>query len=112
MRELKIDISKTNRGKVQIIINKKYKYNYSFTKKNKSKIYRYTKYKTLNKCKSWHYFKRWKKKKKKKKKKKLKYDGVHNHFKQKFNIALSLTKYKIIKKKEIKKSSIPFDIKP
>jgi len=53
-----------------------------------------------------------KKKKKKKKKKKLKYDGVHNHFKQKFNIALSLTKYKIIKKKEIKKSSIPFDIKP
>jgi len=52
MEELKIDISETNRGKVQIIINKKYKYNYSYTIKNKSKVYRCTEYKTLNKCKS------------------------------------------------------------
>jgi len=48
MEELKIVISETNRGKEQIIINKKYKYNYSYTKKNKSKVYRCTEYKTLN----------------------------------------------------------------
>ena len=33
MEELKIVISETNRGKEQIIINKKYKYNYSYTKR-------------------------------------------------------------------------------
>ncbi|KAL6600895.1 hypothetical protein U3516DRAFT_802450 [Neocallimastix sp. 'constans'] len=100
--ELKIDISETNRGKEQIIINKKYKYNYSYTKKNKSKVYRCTEYKTLNKCKSYIIFND--------EKEILKYDGVHNHFEQEFNAALSLTKYRI--KKEIKKSSIPFNIKP
>ncbi|ORY81110.1 hypothetical protein LY90DRAFT_500205 [Neocallimastix californiae] len=40
----------------------------------------------------------------------LKYDGIHNHFEQEYNAALSFSKYKI--KKEIKKSSIPFNIKP
>ncbi|KAL6621785.1 hypothetical protein U3516DRAFT_745080 [Neocallimastix sp. 'constans'] len=40
----------------------------------------------------------------------LQYDGVHNYFEQKINDSLSLIKYKI--KKEIKKSSIPFNIKP
>ena len=39
----------------------------------------------------------------------LQYDGVHNYFEQKINDSLSLIKYKI--KKEIKKSSIPFNIK-
>ncbi|KAL6600050.1 hypothetical protein U3516DRAFT_670119 [Neocallimastix sp. 'constans'] len=102
MEELKIDISETNRGKEQIIINKKYKYNYSYTKKNKSKVYRCIEYKTLNKCKSYIIFND--------EKEILKYDGVHNHFEQEFNAALSLTKYRI--KKEIKKSSIPFNIKP
>ncbi|ORY46692.1 hypothetical protein LY90DRAFT_509246 [Neocallimastix californiae] len=102
MEEIKIDISETNRGKEQIIINKKYKYNYSYTKKNKSKVYRCTEYKTLNKCKSYIIFND--------EKEILKYYGVHNHFEQEFNAALSLTKYRI--KKEIKKSSIPFNIKP
>jgi len=49
---IEIEISKTNRGNEQIIINKKYKFNFSFQRKDKSKIYRCTEYKTLNKCKS------------------------------------------------------------
>ncbi|KAL6594131.1 hypothetical protein LY90DRAFT_514337 [Neocallimastix californiae] len=59
-------------------------------------------FKLNNKCKSYIIFND--------EKEILKYDGVHNHFEQEFNAALSLTKYRI--KKEIKKSSIPFNIKP
>ena len=47
MEELKIDFSETNRGKEQIIINKKYKYNYFYAKKNKSKVYKCTEYKNF-----------------------------------------------------------------
>jgi len=72
MKEVNIDISETNRGKVHIIINKKFKYNYSYTKKNKSKLNRCIKYKTLNKCKSYIILNN--------ENKILKYDGVHNHF--------------------------------
>ncbi|ORY38268.1 hypothetical protein LY90DRAFT_510921 [Neocallimastix californiae] len=46
---LKIDISETNRGKEQIIIDRKFKYNFSKLKKDNTKIYRCTEYKTLNK---------------------------------------------------------------
>ncbi|KAG4096998.1 hypothetical protein H8356DRAFT_1291974 [Neocallimastix lanati (nom. inval.)] len=49
---IEIEISETNRGNEQIIINKKHKFNFSFQRKDKSKIYRCTEYKTLNKCKS------------------------------------------------------------
>ncbi|KAG4097776.1 hypothetical protein H8356DRAFT_1330995 [Neocallimastix lanati (nom. inval.)] len=62
--------------------------------KNKSKLNRCIKYKTLNKCKSYIILNN--------ENKILKYDE--------FNAALSFTIYKI--KKEIKRSSIPFDIKP
>ncbi|KAG4096177.1 hypothetical protein H8356DRAFT_943782 [Neocallimastix lanati (nom. inval.)] len=47
---IEIEISETNRGNEQIIINKKHKFNFSFQRKDKSKIYRCTEYKTLNKC--------------------------------------------------------------
>ncbi|KAG4086207.1 hypothetical protein H8356DRAFT_1330727 [Neocallimastix lanati (nom. inval.)] len=50
---LKIDVSETNRGKEQIIIDRKFKYNFSKLKKDNTKIYRCTEYKTLNKCKSF-----------------------------------------------------------
>jgi len=49
---IEIEISETYRGNEQIIINKKYKFNFLFQRKDKSKIYRYNEYKTLNKCKS------------------------------------------------------------
>ena len=49
---IKIEISETNRGNEQIIINKKYKFYFSIQRKDKSKIYWCTEYKTLNKCKS------------------------------------------------------------
>ncbi|KAL6628467.1 hypothetical protein U3516DRAFT_740159 [Neocallimastix sp. 'constans'] len=67
---IEIEISETNQGNEQIIINKKHKFNFSFQRKDKSKIYRCSEYKTLNK----------------------------------------LAKHKI--KEEIKKNSIPMDIKP
>ncbi|KAL6618465.1 hypothetical protein U3516DRAFT_747155 [Neocallimastix sp. 'constans'] len=67
---IEIEINETYRGNEQIIINKKHKFNFSFQRKDKSKIYRCTEYKTLNK----------------------------------------LAKHKI--KEEIKKNSIPMDIKP
>jgi len=60
------------------------KYNYLFTKNNKSKVYRCTEYKTLNKCKSYIILND--------EKEIVKYDGVHNHFEQEFYVALSLTK--------------------
>ncbi|KAG4090664.1 hypothetical protein H8356DRAFT_1409679 [Neocallimastix lanati (nom. inval.)] len=85
---IEIEISETNRGNEQIIINKKHKFNFSFQRKDKSKIYRCTEYKTLNKCKSLI---------------------ILNDKKEKL-MCLSVAKHKI--KEEIKKNSIPMDIKP
>ncbi|KAG4108109.1 hypothetical protein H8356DRAFT_1268249 [Neocallimastix lanati (nom. inval.)] len=82
---LKIDISETNRGKEQIIIDRKFKYNFSKLKKDNTKIYRCTEYKTLNKCKSFIILND--------NKEVLNYDSSHNH------------------PDEIKKSLIPSDIK-
>jgi len=46
----KTEISETNRGKKQKIIDRKFKYNFSKLKKDNTKIYRGTEYKALNKC--------------------------------------------------------------
>ncbi|KAL6594232.1 hypothetical protein U3516DRAFT_788269 [Neocallimastix sp. 'constans'] len=75
----------TNRGKEQIIIDRKFKYNFSKLKKDNTKIYRCTEYKTLNKCKSFIILND--------NKEVLNYDSSHNH------------------PDEIKKSLIPSDIK-
>ncbi|KAL6604745.1 hypothetical protein U3516DRAFT_801337 [Neocallimastix sp. 'constans'] len=80
-----------NRGTEQIIINKKHKFNFSFQRKDKSKIYRCTEYKTLNKCKSLIILND--------KKEVLKYESLHNHLEKEID-------------EEIKKNSIPMDIKP
>ncbi|KAL6607430.1 hypothetical protein U3516DRAFT_814574 [Neocallimastix sp. 'constans'] len=98
---LKIDISETNRGKEQIIIDRKFKYNFSKLKKDNTKIYRCTEYKTLNKCKSFIILND--------NKKVLNYDSSHNHPGNEINASKSLIKHKI--KDEIKKSLIPSDIK-
>jgi len=50
---IKIEISETNRGKEQIIINRKYKFNLSSKRKDNSKIYICVEYRTLNRCKSF-----------------------------------------------------------
>ncbi|KAG4094043.1 hypothetical protein H8356DRAFT_1428207 [Neocallimastix lanati (nom. inval.)] len=68
---LKIDISETNRGKEQIIIDRKFKYNFLKLKKDNTKIYRCTEYKTLNKCKSFIILND--------NKEVLNYDSLHNH---------------------------------
>ncbi|KAL6590702.1 hypothetical protein U3516DRAFT_520661, partial [Neocallimastix sp. 'constans'] len=99
---IEIEISKTNRGNEQIIINKKHKFNFSFQRKDKSKIYRCTEYKTLNKCKSLIILND--------KKEVLKYESLHNHLEKEIDVSISVAKHKI--KEEIKKNSIPMDIKP
>ncbi|KAG4092035.1 hypothetical protein H8356DRAFT_1294782 [Neocallimastix lanati (nom. inval.)] len=82
---IEIEISETNRGNEQFIINKKHKFNFSFQRKDKSKIYRCTEYKTLNKF-------------------------YINHLEKEIDVSISVAKHKI--KEEIKKNSIPMDIKP
>ncbi|KAL6600902.1 hypothetical protein U3516DRAFT_844276 [Neocallimastix sp. 'constans'] len=92
---IEIEISETYRGNEQIIINKKYKFNFSFQRKDKSKIYRCTEYKTLNKSKSLIILND--------KKEVLKYESLHNHLEKEINVSIS---------EEIRKNSIPMDIKP
>ncbi|ORY54772.1 hypothetical protein LY90DRAFT_507381 [Neocallimastix californiae] len=86
----------------QIIINQKHKFNFSFQRKDKSKIYRCTEYKTLNKCKSLIILND--------RKEVLKYESLHNHLEKEIDVPISVAKHKI--KEEIKKNSIPMDIKP
>ncbi|KAG4091534.1 hypothetical protein H8356DRAFT_952454 [Neocallimastix lanati (nom. inval.)] len=95
-------IGETNKGNEQIIINNKHKFNFSFQRKDKSKIYRCTEYKTLNKCKSLIILNN--------KKEVLKYESLHNHLEKEIDVSISVAKHKI--KEEIKKNSIPMDIKP
>ncbi|ORY37164.1 hypothetical protein LY90DRAFT_511356 [Neocallimastix californiae] len=99
---IEIEISETNRGNEQIIINKKHKFNFSFQRKDKSKIYRCTEYKTLNKCKSLIILND--------KKEVLKYESLHNHLEKEIDVSISVAKHKI--KEEIKKNLIPMNIKP
>ena len=47
-----IGVSESNKGKEQIIINKKYKFNFSYIRKDNSKVYKCAEYKKINKCKS------------------------------------------------------------
>jgi len=49
---IRIEISETNRGKKQIIINRKYKFKFNFLneKKDNPNVYRYIEYRTSNKC--------------------------------------------------------------
>ncbi|KAG4105724.1 hypothetical protein H8356DRAFT_1302934 [Neocallimastix lanati (nom. inval.)] len=98
---IEIEISETNRGNEQIIINKKHKFNFSFQRKDKSKIYRCTEYKTLNKCNSLIILND--------KKEVLKYESLLNHLEKEIDVSISVAKHKI--KEEIKKNSIPMDIK-
>ncbi|ORX66089.1 hypothetical protein BCR32DRAFT_250539 [Anaeromyces robustus] len=100
--KLKIEISETNRGKEQIIINKKYKYNFSTLKKDNTKVYRCTEYRTSNKCKSFIILNN--------NKEVLKYESSHNHLEKEFSTSISITKHKI--KNEIRKSLIPLDMRP
>ncbi|KAG4086143.1 hypothetical protein H8356DRAFT_1434796 [Neocallimastix lanati (nom. inval.)] len=91
---IEIVINETNRGNEQFIINKKCKFNFSFQRKDKSKIYRCTEYKTLNKCKSLIILND--------KKEVLKYESLHNHLEKEINVSIS----------KFKKNSILMDIKP
>ena len=102
IENIKIEISETNRGKEQLIINRKYKYNFSKLKKDNSKVYRCTEYKTLNKCKSFININD--------NKDILEYESEHNHLEKEFDASVSITKHKI--KEEIRKSSIPMNLKP
>ncbi|KAG4089278.1 hypothetical protein H8356DRAFT_1432174 [Neocallimastix lanati (nom. inval.)] len=99
-KNLEIEISKTNRGKEQIILNRKYKFNLSSKRKDNSKKYKCTEYKTLNQCPSFVILNN--------ENQILEYDDSHNHLENKFGAAKSIVKNKI--KDEISKSSIPFNV--
>jgi len=79
---IEIEISETNRGNEQIIVNKKYKFNFSFQRKDKSKVYRCTEYNTLNKCKSLIILND--------KKEVLKYERLHNHLEKEIYVSISV----------------------
>jgi len=99
---INLEISETNRGRKQIIINRNYKFNFSKNKKDNTKVYRCTEYKKINKCKSFIILND--------KNEIVKYENLHNHLEKEYDASLSLTKYKI--KKEIRKSKTPLDLKP
>ncbi|KAG4107787.1 hypothetical protein H8356DRAFT_1416198 [Neocallimastix lanati (nom. inval.)] len=99
-KNLEIEISKTNRGKEQIILNRKYKFNLSSKRKDNSKKYKCTEYKTLNQCPSFIILNN--------ENQILEYNDSHNHLENKFGAAKSIVKNKI--KDEISKSSIPFNV--
>ncbi|KAG4105522.1 hypothetical protein H8356DRAFT_1405877 [Neocallimastix lanati (nom. inval.)] len=99
-KNLEIEISKTNRGKEQIILNRKYKFNLSSKRKDNSKKYKCTEYKTLNQCPSFIILNN--------ENQILEYDDSHNHLENKFGAAKSIVKNKI--KDEISISSIPFNV--
>ena len=60
----------------QIIINRKYKFNFSIEKKDNSKVYRYTKYRISNKCKSFIILND--------KMEILEYESLHNHLEKEY----------------------------
>jgi len=95
-----IGISKTNRGKEQIILNRKYKFNLSSKRKDNSKKYKCTEYKTLNQCPSFIILNN--------ENQILEYDDSHNHLENKFGAAKSIVKNKI--KDEISNSSFSFNV--
>ncbi|KAG4104916.1 hypothetical protein H8356DRAFT_1418900 [Neocallimastix lanati (nom. inval.)] len=82
-----IDVSESNKGKEQVIINKKYKFNFSYIRKDNSKVYKCTKYKKINKCKSFIILND--------KKEILKYDSSHNHPEKEYDVSLFIMKHKI-----------------
>jgi len=83
---INIEIRETNRGKKQIIINKKYKFNFSSKKSIILKYYKCTEYKTLNKCKSFIILND--------KKEILKYESLYNYLKKEFDASILNCKIK------------------
>jgi len=69
---IKIDMSETNRGKNQIIVDKIYKFNFSYKIGNNITICRYIHYKTDKKCDSFIVLND--------KEDVIKYKDSHNHF--------------------------------
>jgi len=100
---LKIEFSETNRGKVQVVINRRFKFNFSILKKKiiqkyidalntKQKINVNFFFIILNN------------------KEILKYEDLHYHLEKECDVSISLTKYRI--KEEIGKSFTSFNIRP
>jgi len=100
--EIEIEFSETNRGRQQVIVNRKYKFNFSSLRKNNSKVFRCTEYKTVNKCKSLVILNG--------NNEVIRYDSTHNHLEKEVDVSLSIAKHKI--RDEIRKSSNLFDVKP
>ena len=95
---IRIEISETNRGKKQIIINGKYKFNFSNKKKDNLKVYRCTENRTSNKCKSFIILND--------KMEILEYESQHNHLEKEYKASKLIVMHKI--KETIRKKSFFF----
>ncbi|KAG4095787.1 hypothetical protein H8356DRAFT_1398299 [Neocallimastix lanati (nom. inval.)] len=84
---IRIEISETNRGKKQIIINGKYKFNFSNEKKDNLKVYRCTENRTSNKCKSFIILND--------KMEILEYESQHNHLEKEYKASKLIVMHKI-----------------
>ena len=102
MDNINIDISETNRGKEQVVVNKKYKFNLSSKRKDNSKVYKCVEYKTSTKCPSLIILND--------KNEVLKYNSKHEHLEKEHEATISILKHKI--KDEIRKNPVLFDVKP
>ncbi|KAG4085362.1 hypothetical protein H8356DRAFT_1375016 [Neocallimastix lanati (nom. inval.)] len=97
-KNLEIEISKTNRGKEQIILNRKYKFNLSSKRKDNSKKYKCTEYKTLNQCPSFIILNN--------ENQILEYDDSHNHLENMMTHIIILK----INLEQLNQFSIPFNV--
>ena len=94
-----IKITRTNKGKEQVILNSKYKFNLSNKRKDNTKKFKCTEYKTMNKCPSFIILND--------KNEVLEYNGSHNHLEKRSDATKSLVKGEI--KDRIDKSSDPYN---
>jgi len=89
LKNLDIEISKTIRGKEQVILDRKYKFNFS-SKKGDLKKYKCTEYKTLNNWPSFIILND--------KNEPLEYNNQHSHHEQRYEASKSIIKCKITDK--------------
>ena len=86
-KDWEIVISRTNKGKEQVILNYKYKFNLSNKRNDNSKKFKCTEYKTMNKCPSFIILND--------KNEVLEYNDSHNHLEKRSDATKSLVKGKI-----------------
>ena len=96
------EVSETNRGKKQIVIDRKYKFNFLYKMADNTVKYRCTHYKTDYECKSFVIIND--------KKEIIKYYNKHNHLEENHNAKMSLLKHDLYE--SIRKNEFSLGTKP